>query len=256
MFPRVSALDQMAPARPGDRLGQVALAVLAACALSTLGWLFLLSSQRATHTCPTGSNAININSLGGSSGGAAALLLVVASFQDDNAWVYQAMDSRKSSYPARALIYEMSSGSDSPEDRSAGSEDGGAAEVEVEVRHLPSDRGHEAMAFLSAIVDEYDRLPADGVVAFLHGHSTSWHSRLPGAWVLKALLARPPTAARLPRSGYLSTQCRPVRWGCTGLSGLLHCIHSTREVVCPAWPRLPHCCPCPLTNQPAYTPAH
>lgn len=225
----------LAPPRPGasgasSRLGQVSLAALLACCLSSVAWFTQLRPHRSARTCAS-SNALTIDSLSGDGGsgdgGAPELLVIVASHRDDVAWVHRAVaasgnSSRQGAAATRALIYEMSDGGGG-EEEDGGEDDGGGGGGSVQVRHLASDRGHEAAAFLSAIVDEYDRLPAAAVVAFLHSHSTSWHSRLPGAWVLRSLLDRPPAAARLPPGGYLGTQCRPVRgadgWECEGAGG-------------------------------------
>lgn len=38
---------------------------------------------------------------------------------------------------------------------------------------LPANKGHEAMVYLSFIIDHWDNLPPHNI--FIHGHQTSWH---------------------------------------------------------------------------------
>lgn len=38
----------------------------------------------------------------------------------------------------------------------------------------PANKGHEAMGYLTYIVDHYDTLPS--IIAFIHPHKTSWHN--------------------------------------------------------------------------------
>ena len=101
--------------------------------------------------------------------------------------------------------------------RDAGDGEAAWAPTAVEQRSVPGEgKGEEALAYLTAIVEEYERLP--DVVAFLRGYSGR-HSRVPNTWVLQHLLQQPP--ARLPR-GYLGAQCRPVRrrrWGACRVQG-------------------------------------
>jgi hypothetical protein len=39
---------------------------------------------------------------------------------------------------------------------------------------LPENKGNEAMAYLTYIIENYDNLPES--VAFVHGHDSSWHT--------------------------------------------------------------------------------
>jgi hypothetical protein len=56
--------------------------------------------------------------------------------------------------------------------------------------HIVPNRGAEAMAYISYIIEAYDALP--DVVLFMHAHRRSWHMALPQDWALRRLAAAPP----------------------------------------------------------------
>lgn len=67
---------------------------------------------------------------------------------------------------------------------------------------VPANKGNEAMAYLTHIIDHYDKL-AD-VVLFHHSHRKSWHQELDSLTEVRSL--RPSYVAR---KGYASTRCLP-----------------------------------------------
>ncbi|KAJ9602065.1 hypothetical protein H2200_013425 [Cladophialophora chaetospira] len=70
---------------------------------------------------------------------------------------------------------------------------------------VPANRGHEAMAYLTFIIDNYDCLPEAGVV-FVHGSRFSWHNDDPHYDNL-ALLASLNVSAALAPMGYHNLRC-------------------------------------------------
>ena len=84
----------------------------------------------------------------------------------------------------------------------------------VELRHpegeslvVPANKGHEAMAYLTYIIDNYDRLPS--IILFLHAHRDgywkAWHTDAP---LHNNVLAT--RALRLPfveEQGYVNLRC-------------------------------------------------
>ncbi|KAI9850626.1 MAG: hypothetical protein M1838_005340 [Thelocarpon superellum] len=76
--------------------------------------------------------------------------------------------------------------------------------------HTPANKGHEAMAYLSYIIEHYDALPA--TMAFVHSHRGSylswWHS-----WHTDAAAFSNPAAlhhlqlAFVQRNGYVNLRC-------------------------------------------------
>ncbi len=77
--------------------------------------------------------------------------------------------------------------------------------VHFSQRSTPMNRGREAMAYLTAIIDDYNSLP--DLTIFLHAHRFSSHTHLMPDWVVQQLVLRPPTD--LPH-GYMSLQCKEV----------------------------------------------
>lgn len=69
---------------------------------------------------------------------------------------------------------------------------------------LPANKGHEAMIYLTYIIDHYDRLPE--VVLFFHPHQHAWHNNilldLNAATTIKLL-----SDAHVARQGYFNTRC-------------------------------------------------
>jgi hypothetical protein len=43
---------------------------------------------------------------------------------------------------------------------------------------VPANRGHEAMAYLTFLIDNYDNIPASGAI-FVHGSRFAWHNDSP-----------------------------------------------------------------------------
>ncbi|EXJ59236.1 hypothetical protein A1O7_06668 [Cladophialophora yegresii CBS 114405] len=79
-------------------------------------------------------------------------------------------------------------------------EDSGSVDLQV-----PANRGHEAMAFLTFIIDNYDTIPAAGAV-FVHGSRFSWHNDSPDYDNL-ALLQSLNISAALAPVGYHNLRC-------------------------------------------------
>ncbi|KAK4629321.1 hypothetical protein CLAFUW4_07964 [Fulvia fulva] len=70
---------------------------------------------------------------------------------------------------------------------------------------LPANRGHEAMAYLTWIIDNYDNIPAAGAV-FVHGSRWAWHNDAPEYDNAALLIALNATAALEPY-GYHNLRC-------------------------------------------------
>lgn len=69
---------------------------------------------------------------------------------------------------------------------------------------LPANKGHEAMIYLTYIIDHYDTLP--DVVLFFHPHKTAWHNNIlldiDTSKTIKLL-----SSPHVIRQGYFNTRC-------------------------------------------------
>ena len=70
---------------------------------------------------------------------------------------------------------------------------------------VPANRGHEAMAYLTFLIDNYDNIPAAGAV-FVHGSRFAWHNDSP-KYDNAELLAALNTTSALASSGYHNLRC-------------------------------------------------
>ncbi|KAJ5714962.1 uncharacterized protein N7483_012143 [Penicillium malachiteum] len=70
---------------------------------------------------------------------------------------------------------------------------------------VPANRGHEAMAYLTFIIDNYAEIPASGAV-FVHGSRWAWHNDSPDYDNL-ALLSILDVPRALEPSGYYNLRC-------------------------------------------------
>ncbi|EXJ86241.1 hypothetical protein A1O1_06611 [Capronia coronata CBS 617.96] len=70
---------------------------------------------------------------------------------------------------------------------------------------VPANRGHEAMAYLTFLIDNYAHLPAAGAV-FIHGSRWAWHNDMPDYDNAAALAALNVSAALAP-TGYHNLRC-------------------------------------------------
>ncbi|KIW19863.1 hypothetical protein PV08_00438 [Exophiala spinifera] len=70
---------------------------------------------------------------------------------------------------------------------------------------VPENRGHEAMTYLTFIIDNYDALPSTGAV-FVHGARWSWHNDGPD-YDNAALLAALNISSALKPWGYHNLRC-------------------------------------------------
>ena len=70
---------------------------------------------------------------------------------------------------------------------------------------VPANRGHEAMAYLTFIIDNYEDIPAPGVV-FVHGSRFAWHNDAPD-YDNAALLAALNISAAVAPWGYHNLRC-------------------------------------------------
>lgn len=69
---------------------------------------------------------------------------------------------------------------------------------------VPKNKGHEAMAYLTYIIDNYDQLP--DVVLFFHPHQSTWHNNiLLDMDSVKTIRRLNP--ARVTREGYFNARC-------------------------------------------------
>ena len=81
------------------------------------------------------------------------------------------------------------------------------APADTNSQHLqvPANRGHEAMAYLTFLIDNYAHIPAAGVV-FVHGARWAWHNDAPD-YDNTALLATLNVSAALAPWGYHNLRC-------------------------------------------------
>lgn len=70
---------------------------------------------------------------------------------------------------------------------------------------VPANRGHEAMAYLTFLIDNYEHIPAAGAV-FVHGSRWAWHNDAPD-YDNAALLAALNVSAALAPWGYHNLRC-------------------------------------------------
>lgn len=88
---------------------------------------------------------------------------------------------------------------DGPEDKEHSSKS------EHQYLQVPANRGHEAMAYLTFLIDNYAEIPAAGAV-FVHGSRWAWHNDAPD-YDNKALLAALDIERALSVSGYHNLRC-------------------------------------------------
>lgn len=69
----------------------------------------------------------------------------------------------------------------------------------------PANRGHESMAYLTFIIDNYGNLPSKGIV-FIHGSQFAWHNDHP-EYDNAALLSKLDINAALEEHGYHNLKC-------------------------------------------------
>ncbi|KAK5136581.1 hypothetical protein LTR08_002595 [Meristemomyces frigidus] len=81
----------------------------------------------------------------------------------------------------------------------------GSREERVTHLQVPANRGHEAMAYLTFLIDNFDDIPAAGTV-FVHGSRWAWHNDSP-EYDNAALLAALNVSAALAPSGYHNLRC-------------------------------------------------
>lgn len=70
---------------------------------------------------------------------------------------------------------------------------------------VPANRGHEAMAYLTFIIDNYDHIPDAGAV-FVHGNRFAWHNDDPSYDNLH-LLSQLNVSRAVARHGYANLKC-------------------------------------------------
>ena len=70
---------------------------------------------------------------------------------------------------------------------------------------VPANRGHEAMAYLTFIIDNYSDIPAAGAV-MVHGSRFAWHNDWPN-YDNQALLGALNVSAALSQYGYHNLKC-------------------------------------------------
>lgn len=70
--------------------------------------------------------------------------------------------------------------------------------------HTPVNKGHEAMAYLTYIIEAYDGLP--DVSIFMHSHEATWHNN-DLLNLSSAALVRHLNDERVMREGYMSLRC-------------------------------------------------
>lgn len=70
---------------------------------------------------------------------------------------------------------------------------------------VPANRGHEAMAYLTFLIDNYDKIPVEGAV-FVHGARFQWHNDHP-YYDNQALLSALNVSSALATTGYHNLRC-------------------------------------------------
>lgn len=70
---------------------------------------------------------------------------------------------------------------------------------------VPANRGHEAMAYLTFLIDNYAEIPSAGAV-FVHGSRWAWHNDIPD-YDNAALLRSLDVSAALKPAGYSNLRC-------------------------------------------------
>lgn len=70
--------------------------------------------------------------------------------------------------------------------------------------HTPANKGHEAMGYLSYIIDFYDSLP--DISIFMHGHPQAWHNNylldMSSSQIIRRL-----SREKIMRDGYMNLRC-------------------------------------------------
>ncbi|OQE21148.1 hypothetical protein PENSTE_c012G07471 [Penicillium steckii] len=98
-------------------------------------------------------------------------------------------------------IYDVDN-SDSDNDNHAGSHNEKSSSSHLAV---PANRGHEAMAYLTFLIDNYKNIPSSGAV-FIHGSRWAWHNDAPD-YDNAALLRDLDISAALAPLGYHNLRC-------------------------------------------------
>ncbi|OAX81215.1 hypothetical protein ACJ72_04441 [Emergomyces africanus] len=73
--------------------------------------------------------------------------------------------------------------------------------------HPPINKGHEAMVYLTYLIDHYHNLP--DIMIFMHSHQVSWHNEESLAFNAVDLVNRL-SSERVMRDGYMNLRCN---WG-------------------------------------------
>ncbi|KKZ62652.1 hypothetical protein EMCG_00335 [[Emmonsia] crescens] len=73
--------------------------------------------------------------------------------------------------------------------------------------HPPLNKGHEAMVYLTYLIDHYDNFP--DIMIFMHSHGISWHNEEALAFKAAELINRL-SNERVTRDGYMNLRCN---WG-------------------------------------------
>ena len=68
---------------------------------------------------------------------------------------------------------------------------------------VPKNKGHEAMVYLTYIIDNHDSLP--GTLCFFHPHRTTWHNNV--LLDLDSKTNESLSDAKVDRDGYFNARC-------------------------------------------------
>lgn len=71
--------------------------------------------------------------------------------------------------------------------------------------HVPKNKGHEVMIYLTYIIDHYDKLP--DVMMFMHAHEWTWHNNELLAGNAGEMVRRL-SPERVTREGYMNLRCQ------------------------------------------------
>ncbi|KAM5436765.1 hypothetical protein McanMca71_001880 [Microsporum canis] len=72
------------------------------------------------------------------------------------------------------------------------------------VPRTPMNKGREAMAYLTYLIDNYDNLP--DIIIFMHSHRTAWHNEEPLSHDSKEMIKRL-SNERVTRDGFMNLRC-------------------------------------------------
>lgn len=89
--------------------------------------------------------------------------------------------------------------------------------------HPPKNKGHEAMVYLTYIIDHYDDLP--DIMMFMHAHQRAWHNEEPLGFDSLRMVQHV-SNERVTRMGYMNMRCH---WG-PGCPNWMHPKNASHDI--------------------------